>query len=389
MNINIKNLKYSLLISILLFFPTVQVVSKFFGTLFLAFYLFFLFISLLSVFEIESRSDLADVVKRRERLLAAAWLGLMAAALAILYPVAQSGLLGRGSDRDEALMLGVQALLDGRYPYYERTQFGGRLTPMPGAFLLGAPFHLAGSVVAQNLFYGAICVFLAARVLAPLRTRWLLLPLLTLGNAAYMQDYTTGGDFILNALYVAVAMFFCARAVDDPASGVKTLALSAAFLGLVICVRPVYVVAAVAVVAYAAGRRGWRWGAVCALTTGAVAALVIAPFALYDWNAFVPSNVINIIPAPFAWARYAMPAAAILVSLSPLFMRMDVWGLLTTVAVALGVMLIPGAFMRGTAGYDSFAYCAPVGLYGAMALAARWSASRQSVSSDCRQSFAG
>jgi hypothetical protein len=176
--------------ALLIFIPSAQLSLKFFGVFFTGAYFLILFAVGAAILQIEARDAWAQEVQRRELWLYLAWLGLMTAALAILYPVAQSGVLGRGSDRDEALALGIQAILDGRYPYYERTRFGGRPTPMPGALLLGAPFHLAGSVVAQNLVYGAVCVFLAVRALRGLRTRVLLAGLLTLGNVAFMQDYT-------------------------------------------------------------------------------------------------------------------------------------------------------------------------------------------------------
>lgn len=324
-----------------------------------------------AILQIEARDAWAQEVQRRELWLCLAWLGVMTAGLVILYPVAQSGVLGRGSDRDEALALGIQAILDGRYPYYERTQFGGRPTPMPGAFLLGAPFHLAGSVVTQNLIYGAACVFLAVRALRGLLTRVLLAGLLTLGNVAFMQDYVTGGDYVLNAMYVAVAVFTCAGVLERPGSSKTALALAAIFLGVAICSRPVYLVAAVAVAAYAVRRRGLRGGIGFAAVVAVTAAAVAGPFALYDFGAFVPSNLAGLIPQPYQWVLIIMPATAAAVGLLPAFRHMDAWGVLTVITAALAVMLIPGAILRGGAGYISTPYLAPLGMYGSVILAAR------------------
>jgi hypothetical protein len=369
--INCGKLAISLLWALLIFIPSAQLSLKFFGVSFTGAYFLILFAVGTAILQIEARDAWAQEVQRRELWLCLAWLGLMTAALVILYPVAQSGALGRGSDRDEALALGIQAILDGRYPYYERTQFGGRLTPMPGALLLGAPFHLAGSVVAQNLIYGAACVFFAVRALRGLRTRVLLAGLLTLGNVAFMQDYVTGGDYVLNAMYVAVAVFVCAGVLERPGSSKTALALAAIFLGVAICSRPVYLVAAVAVAAYAVRRLGLRDGAGFAAVVAVTAAAVAGPFALYDFGAFMPSNIIGWIPRPYEPVLIVAPAAAVAVSLFPAFRNMDAWGLLAVITAALAVVLIPGAILRGGAGHISTPYLAPLGLYGSMILAAR------------------
>src|SRR6266550_3138545 len=58
-----------------------------------------------------------------------AWLPLalmlMAALLfAVFFPIAKSGVLGPGSDRDDALNVALRALLHGSYPYYAETYLG-------------------------------------------------------------------------------------------------------------------------------------------------------------------------------------------------------------------------------------------------------------------------
>ena len=48
---------------------------------------------------------------------------------ALLFPIAHSGVLGPGSDRDDALNVALQALLAGHYPYDVATYLGN--PPLP------------------------------------------------------------------------------------------------------------------------------------------------------------------------------------------------------------------------------------------------------------------
>ncbi|QCG92159.1 hypothetical protein [Azospirillum sp. TSH100] len=357
-------------LALLLFVPSAELAVKFLGWPLTGAYAVGLVLAGAVIFAIERHDRLAPLVQRREWLLAAGWILVMAVLLAVVYPLAQSGVYGRGSDRDEALTAGIQALLDLRYPYYERTYFGGRLSPMPGALFLGLPFHLMGSVAIQNFVYGAGCILLAARALSGWRTRWLLLPLLTLGNIAFLQDYVTGGDFVLTSLYVGVAVWVNAGAIERGEGGPSAMA-KAAFLGLALCSRPIYAVAAVALAAHALRRQGLRSAAAFALTAGTAAAILILPFYLYDPAAFLPSHILNFMPPPLRWLDTALPAAALLLATLPVVRPMDVWGLFAVTAAALGLILVPGAAVRMATDNPSLYYLAPPALYAAAALLGR------------------
>lgn len=356
-----------LALALLLFIPSVELAVKFLGWPLTGAYAVGLVLAIAAVFASERHDRLALFVHRRERLLAIGWLLTMAAMLVVIYPLAQSGSFGRGSDRDDALTVGIQALLELRYPYYERTYAGGRLSPMPGALLLGLPFHLMGSVVIQNAVYGVGCILLAARALVGWRTRWLLLPLLTLGNIAFLQDYVTGGDFVLTSLYVGVAAWVNAVAIERGEGGPSAMA-KAAFLGLTLCSRPIYAVVGVALAAYALRRQGVRRAAVFACVTGTVAAVLLLPFFLYDPAAFLPSHILHFMPPPLRWLNTALPVAALLLAALPAVRTMDVWGLFMVVASALGLILVPGAAVRMATGNPSLYYLVPPSLYAAVAL---------------------
>ena len=90
---------------------------------------------------------------------------------AVAYPVATSGLFGGGTDRADALDVTDAALLAGRPVYDTLTYLGNPPTPLPGAVLLAAPFHLIGSggVAERRLVHAALRARAAPRRRSPRR----------------------------------------------------------------------------------------------------------------------------------------------------------------------------------------------------------------------------
>ena len=86
-------------------------------------------------------SNRASANERRSFLFAAAILILLAITCLVVYPYADAGRLGvGGSDADDALIIGAQALLRRSYPFYPTTYLGNPIVPMPGAIILAIPF---------------------------------------------------------------------------------------------------------------------------------------------------------------------------------------------------------------------------------------------------------
>lgn len=89
---------------------------------------------------------------------AAAWLAVLTllglvAGFAVLFPLANSGRFGPGSDTYEAYDAAVGALVAGHDPYYPLTYLGNRIHHMPGAVFMAAPFTLLGTSAYQVLFW--------------------------------------------------------------------------------------------------------------------------------------------------------------------------------------------------------------------------------------------
>ncbi len=274
----------------------------------------------------------------------AAVLGVaLAATFAIGYPIAQSGLLGPGSDRDEALSIAIQALLEGRFPYWERTYFNNPISPLPGALLIGLPFHLLGSVAVQNLVITLAAGAALGRALRDEPARWLLLGLATLGNPGFMQDYVTGGDYAVNALYVGAALWAAVRAVDGGPPW--RMALMAALLGVAVCSRPIHAVAGVILVCHGWHRRGPAAAVGMAAVLAAVNAALVLPFYLYDPAGFSPLHVTNKLPGGFAFLRPVLPLAAAAAVAVLSFRPLPPSRLFAVLATGLGIMLVPAALI--------------------------------------------
>jgi hypothetical protein len=213
--------------------------------------------------------------------LAALLYAALAIAFALVYPVADAGRFGGGSDRDDALGQAASALLDGRYPYYERTYLDNPVTPLPGAVLFSLPFAVADVVPMQSLLWlGAFCVALARRgnVLATLA-------LVTLGSPAVTHDVLTGGDLVANTLYVlagVVAVAECRGRMRWPAY---------LFLGLALSSRPTFWLLLPPLAVHLAKRSR---GSVEAIATVVLAtSAVTLPFYVYDPSSFTPFHVLG------------------------------------------------------------------------------------------------
>ena len=128
-------------------------------------------------------------------------LAVLAVAVAIIHPLIDTAgfsLFGRevgAADNDNAVDLGVDAILQGENPYERRTFLGAPIGPLPGAFVLGLPFYLMGDVAYASIFFLGLFWFLAARQGAPAGTLLLILAFTASPALVYQalagMDYTT------------------------------------------------------------------------------------------------------------------------------------------------------------------------------------------------------
>ena len=242
-------------------------------------------------------------------------LGIVAVmAFLVIYPLANSGRFGPGSDRDEALNIALHALLDGRFPYAVDTYLGNPPTPMPGALLIALPFYLTGNAAYQNLFWGPAFILWCRRHFARSSVAWIAPALILLSSPAGLDDFVVGGDYLVNAIYVGMAVHF---AIDTHRSREPRMqVLASVLLGIAISSRPIYAIVPIAVGASIFRERPLSELLRFLAVTGGVALALNLPFYLYDPARFPTAHLLNKLDGvPVAgFLKLALPGLAILLA---------------------------------------------------------------------------
>lgn len=263
---------------------------------------------------------------------------------ALLFPLSQRHVLGVGSDRADALRVAASCLMHGQYLYDAKTYLGNSVTPLPGAILLAVPFYLLGNVSLQNLvwlalFLGFTCWFFRDRSTA---TIYVLLLLGT--SAANLDDFVVGGDYLVNVMYLCVAVALVLAAHEDDTPLWPQIAAEV-FLGLAADSRPVYIVAFPVLLAYLWQRRGPGIAIRALLVSGSIAALLSVPFYLYNPAHFAPLHLrhkLDFIPTKYH-ATLLLPVLGLLASCSGFLIRLSRQRVYLLIGVSLFCMIgLPG-----------------------------------------------
>ena len=220
----------------------------------------------------------------------ATFLAILVAYL-ILYPLANSGKFGPGSDQEDSMNIGVQELLHGRYPYYSRTYLGNFVAAMPGELILSAPWVLLGNSAYQNIFwllvFFLVTLDLSKNLASTLSVYWLILVICP----AIVHQVATGSDDISNSIYVCCFCYLVLKYSSDPAPGKWKLAASAILLGLSISSRSNFVLVLPLLFAAIASRCGLARAALCLAIASATCVIVTGLFYFYDPGNFTPLTV--------------------------------------------------------------------------------------------------
>jgi hypothetical protein len=195
--------------------------------------------------------------------------------------------LGAGSDRANALDVGLARLAGGLYPYTGLTYLGNPITPLPGSLVLAAPFWwLTGSSAVQNVVWtlALLPVLCGGWRLRPGST--LLWLIVVLGCLEAGREYLIGDDLVTSVVPAVAAAAWVLHARSP-----LVLTAAAVALGVATCTRP-HLALVVVIVAVAVGLRAGRRQA---LLVGGVAAatwaVLIVPFLLGGPGRFSPLHV--------------------------------------------------------------------------------------------------
>jgi hypothetical protein len=154
---------------------------------------------------------------------------VLIAAFFIIYPIANTGLIGGGSDGDEAVNLGVQALWQGQYPYHATTYLDNPVVTLGGGLLLSTPSVWLGNSAYQSLFWLLLFVLALQLRLRDLRLTVLLFWIMLFLAPLTVYEILTGGDRISNTLAVLVSLQWLIVATRH---GQRRAIVAAALVGL-------------------------------------------------------------------------------------------------------------------------------------------------------------
>lgn len=274
-------------------------------------------------------------------------IGLAAAALfLVLFPIATSGVMGPGSDRLDALNVTLRALLHGRPPYDQLTFTGNPTTPLPGALLLALPFYLLGVTAYQNLAWLAIFLWRVPAMVGGHRAAAVYLLIFLLACPGALQDFVTGGDYLINAIYVAVSVHLVLEVRADWPRVCRLLA----YLLFAVCLssRPIYVVEIPIVAAFVWQSRGRNGFVEFAVAVAAVLLAVNLPVFLTDparFPIFYRLNKLNYYPAAMQPA-IVIPAISLGIASSAWFFRTSARRVFLISALSFVPLFTPGLLFR-------------------------------------------
>ena len=201
---------------------------------------------------------------------------LVVVAIVIVYPHANSHGASAGSDRDDAATIGARHLLDGEFPYSERTYLGNPISQFPVGLLTAVPFVLTtGSAGYENVVWLPVLLVLLVCVARSAVSAAFVAAVVLAASPGLWRELLTGGDLIPSVTAVCA----CLALIETP--WVWPL------LGAALCWRPNLAVSAVPFLLRLAPARALAAAAAAAATF----ALATLPFAVH--GGFTPWGTAN------------------------------------------------------------------------------------------------
>lgn len=305
-------------LAIFLLVPSLDTAGKYFGVPGLALYFAGGLIAIFAGYFLLLPPFLKHVSERTARILAVITFAGLIAIVFVGYPMANSGTLGSGSDVDDAMIVAVTEIVNGNFPYYQKTYLGLPISPLPGAIFLATPWVVARALPYQNIFWLAV-LFLVLRNL--LNSSALVLALfwaILLSSPTVLQSLVSGSDYISNSIYILVAIWLTLKYAADPESPLWKKLLSAAFLGICLSSRSNFFVVLPLYFGALVHTAGWREAFRLSAVSVAVLAAVTLPFWAYDPAGFSPfaaqAYKMRVLESVLPYAGLLIPGSAMLIA---------------------------------------------------------------------------
>ena len=309
-----------------LLIPSTDTIQKYFGLKAVPAYLFIGFCLLLISSRLILPGFISIVTERQALLLALlTFLGLVLV-FSILYPMAQAGIVGGGSDQDDALNIAATELIHGRYPYYPKTYLDNPIAPLPGAVILAVPFVLLGNSAYQNIFWLAVFFLAVKSYLNSSSLSLALLWTILIFSPSVLQNVVTGVDHPANTIYVLLFIWWMVLSISksDLASWKKLV--PSALLGIGLSSRSNFILLLPLLFSTLVQTAGWKPAIKYIAVTGLVFVAITIPFWLYDPRGFVPllvqSNKLAQFQATLPFASILIPSVSGAIAVALSFQRM-------------------------------------------------------------------
>lgn len=271
-----------------LFIPSIGLLQNYFGVLGVAVYIAIASLILLIGYKFVFARFVSIVTDKQLLWLTGATFVLLLTFFIVVYPLANSGVFGGGSDRDEALNIATTEMLRGHFPYYIATYLGNPISPLPGSLVLAVPFLLLGNSAYQNLFWFFTFLITLNSYLRDRRLALLLFGVIIILSPIIIQEYVTGGDLLANSLFVFLFVMWMFDVIPHDGVNVWKKSLLAVLLGVGLASRAHFILLLPLVFSALVQSTGWKsaskYIAITCLTLG----LLTIPFYLYDPQGFSP-----------------------------------------------------------------------------------------------------
>ncbi|HRK61099.1 MAG TPA: hypothetical protein PLY88_00945 [Candidatus Omnitrophota bacterium] len=204
-----------------------------------------------------------------------------------VYPIANSGVVGGGSDNDDAYNLAARALLKGVYPYREHTYLGGGIAYFPGAIFLSLPAVILGNAALQTFVWLIPFCFFLKYFLESWKGVLFIISALIIFCPTFIQTVVVGSDLIASGCYIFLSLFMFIGAVrQNKPMAVRMGAI--VFLGMALSSRTNYLFFLPLLGGLLLRERGFKVTCAYVAAIILVYCLVTLPFFFYSPKEFSP-----------------------------------------------------------------------------------------------------
>lgn len=271
-------------------------------------------------------------------------LAVLVLSFAVIYPKSLDHSVRKGSDREDALRVELVAVVHHRYPYDARTFRNNPPTPLPGALWLASPFYLAGGIALQNLVWAAAFMLFLCRFFRRRSTSFAFVLLFLLTALENLNDFDVGGDYIVNFLYISVALYLFTHTVERNRFSWLSV-FSVALLGVALSSRVIYGVTLFPLLAFTWQRTSRRrtlclFAGVLVATTMATLP-VFLPHPISRLLAQLGQNADKFQALPGYLPAKSLPPIAILVACISFFISVTLAHIYLISGIATLIMLLP------------------------------------------------